>query len=163
MAAHAATDASVQLLTEAAALLKHTLHPPPTLIANVHAELGRAFVTQSLRAAVGPWGGATTLNDATAAAAEAAAAGAARRSAHTEQWGPDGRRVPPPVPPLPVPPPPSGGCSGATLLGWGAEAAGALLCRWNAFVTPAAYVSESALVCNSAADMHAPPGTWRSS
>jgi hypothetical protein len=83
MAAHAATDASVQLLTEAAALLKRTLHPRPTLIANVHAELGRAFVTQSLRAAVGPWGGATTLNDATAAAAEAAAAGAARRSAHT--------------------------------------------------------------------------------
>ena len=80
MAAHAATDASVQLLTEAAALLKRTLHPRPTLIANVHAELGRAFVTQSLRAAVGPWGGATTLNDATAAAAEAAAAGAARPS-----------------------------------------------------------------------------------
>ena len=45
----------------------------------------------------------------------------------------------------------------------GAEAAGALLCRWNASVTPAAYVSESALVCNSAADTHAPPGTWRSS
>ena len=102
MAAHAATDASVQLLTEAAALLKRTLHPRPTLIANVHAELGRAFVTQSLRAAVGPWGGATTLNDATAAAAEAAAAGAARPSTPAEQWGPDGRRVPPPVPPLPV-------------------------------------------------------------
>ena len=33
----------------------------------------------------------------------------------------------------------------------GAEAAGALLCRWNASVTPAAYVSESALVCNSTA------------
>ena len=45
------------------------LRPTPTPIANVHAELGRAIVTQSLRAAVGPWGGATTLNDAAAAAA----------------------------------------------------------------------------------------------
>jgi hypothetical protein len=42
-------------------------------------------------------------------------------------------------------------------------AAGAQLCRWDASVTPSAYVSESALVCNSAADTHAPPGTWRSS
>ena len=31
----------------------------------------------------------------------------------------------------------------------GAEAAGALLCRWNASVTPAAYASESEVVCIS--------------
>ena len=38
------------------------------------------------------------------------------------------------------------------------EAAGALLCRWNASVTPAAYVSESALVCNSTARAAAAAG-----
>ena len=45
------------------------------------------------------------------------------------------------------------GGTAVTVLGSGfsaaAEAAGALLCRWNASVTAAAYVSESALSCNS--------------
>ena len=47
------------------------------------------------------------------------------------------------------------------LLGGCAERCCDAVC--NASVTPAAYVSGSALVCTSAADTRAPSGTWRSS